>query len=262
MIPILGALVGLVLGLTGAGGGILAVPALVLSQGWSVAQATPVALLAVAAGAWAGTFDGLRRGLARYRAALVMALAAAPATALGLRLAERLSSPALTVVFACVMAGVAVRMLRGSVAGGDESEQVICRIDAISGRFVWTPATFAAITGFGAMTGLLTGLLGVGGGFVIVPVLRRFTALGMAAVVATSLMVVALVSTLGVALAWHEGGELPLKLALPFVTAVVAGMVLGRGLAPHLPPRRGHQGFAVLLLGVAAALLLRATGLV
>ena len=83
MILLLGVLVGLVLGLTGAGGGMLAVPALVFGMGWTVAQAAPVALLAVAAAAWLGSIDGLRHGLARYRAALLMALAALPSTTLG-----------------------------------------------------------------------------------------------------------------------------------------------------------------------------------
>ncbi|MCP6726012.1 TSUP family transporter, partial [Klebsiella pneumoniae] len=63
---LLGALVGAVLGLTGAGGGILAVPALMASQGWSVQQAAPVALLAVAAGAALGAWEGWRRGEVRY----------------------------------------------------------------------------------------------------------------------------------------------------------------------------------------------------
>ena len=69
---ILGVVVGVVLGLTGAGGGILAVPALVIGMGWSVQEATPVALIAVASGAALGAFDGLCKGLVRYKAALVM----------------------------------------------------------------------------------------------------------------------------------------------------------------------------------------------
>jgi uncharacterized membrane protein YfcA len=72
---ILGALVGAVLGLTGAGGGILAVPALVVGFGWTMQQATPVALIAVAGSAAVGAIEGLRRGLVRYKAAVLMAVA-------------------------------------------------------------------------------------------------------------------------------------------------------------------------------------------
>ena len=66
LIMILGALVGLLLGLTGAGGGILAIPALTLGVGWTLVEATPVALLAVGVAASVGAIDGLRKGLVRY----------------------------------------------------------------------------------------------------------------------------------------------------------------------------------------------------
>ena len=59
-----------------------------------------------------------------------------------------------------------------------------------TGRLAWTPATAAALAGTGAVTGLMTGLLGVGGGFIIVPMLRKLTDVPMHGVVATSLMVI------------------------------------------------------------------------
>ncbi len=257
MIWLLGVLVGLVLGLTGAGGGMLAVPALMFGLGWTVTQASPVALLAVAGAAWVGTGDGLRSGLARYRAALVMAAAAVPSVSLGLMLGHRLPATSLSVLFAIVMVVIALRLLR-QPAGRVEHEHVICRIHADSGRFIWTRPTFFAITGFGLLSGLLTGLLGVGGGFVIVPVLARFTELSQAAVVATSLMVVALISTLGIFLAWLHGAQLPLAVTLPFLVAVMTGMVLGRLGSRHVSAAASQRGFAVLMLAVAAALLVHA----
>ena len=88
---ILGILVGGVMGVTGAGGGILAVPALVGGLGWTVQQAAPVALIAVASGASIGALDGLRRGQVRYRAAILMAVVGIPCTSPGLQLAHSLS---------------------------------------------------------------------------------------------------------------------------------------------------------------------------
>jgi uncharacterized membrane protein YfcA len=82
---VLGVLVGLTMGLTGAGGGILAVPTLVVGLRWTMHQATPVALMAVALGAAVGAIEGLYQRLVRYRAAALMALAGIPATALGYR---------------------------------------------------------------------------------------------------------------------------------------------------------------------------------
>ncbi|MGN4152232.1 TSUP family transporter, partial [Burkholderia gladioli] len=100
---ILGALVGAVLGLTGAGGGILAVPALVAGLGWTIQQATPVALIAVAGSAAIGALEAFRRRLVRYRAALLMAAAGVPATSLGVRAAQALPQRLLLALFAAVM---------------------------------------------------------------------------------------------------------------------------------------------------------------
>ncbi|MFJ1017246.1 TSUP family transporter, partial [Bordetella bronchiseptica] len=70
----LGILIGLTLGLTGAGGGILAVPALVLGLGMDMPQAAPVALMAVGLAAAVGSAEGLRRGTVRYKAAALMSV--------------------------------------------------------------------------------------------------------------------------------------------------------------------------------------------
>lgn len=257
MILLLGVLVGLVLGLTGAGGGMLAVPALVFGLDWRVAQAAPVALLAVAGAAWLGTLDGLRLGLARYRAALLMAAAALPSATFGLWAAQHLPAAVLTTLFALAMIAAAVRLLRTTE---DLHEHVLCRVSPDSGRFVWTPRTALVLAGFGLFAGLLTGLLGVGGGFVIVPVLLRYTELAMPAAVATSLMVVALTSSLGLALGWLHGVTPPASVALPFLAAVMAGMVVGRLLARRVSQRASQRVFALLMLGLAASLLAHAGG--
>ena len=70
----LGVLIGAIMGLMGAGGGILAVPVLVAGLHWSMQQAAPVALVAVAAGAVVGALDGFRHRLVRYKAAMLMAV--------------------------------------------------------------------------------------------------------------------------------------------------------------------------------------------
>ena len=86
----LGVFVGAVLGLTGAGGGILAVPALVVGLRWSLQQAAPVALIAVAGGAAVGAAEGFRRKLVRYKAALLMTAGGMSVTSLGIRVAQAL----------------------------------------------------------------------------------------------------------------------------------------------------------------------------
>jgi uncharacterized membrane protein YfcA len=256
---LLGMLVGLVLGVTGAGGGILAVPALVFGMGWTMQQSAPVALIAVAAGAAAGAAEGFRKRLVRYRAAALMALAALPLEVAGQRLAQDLPQRGLLILFAGVLLAVALRLLRSREPYGasGQSAALLARVDEGSGRIRWTWPVGTLIAGIGAAAGLATGMLGVGGGFVIVPMLRRFTTVTMHGIVATSLLVVAIVSGAGVAIALLRGNALPGRETLWFAAATVAGMTLGRGLAGRLPAKYVQQGFAFLLIAVAIVLLVR-----
>src|SRR5476649_1142799 len=109
---VLGALMGLVIGLTGAGGGILGVPALVLGLGWTMTQAAPVALFAVGSAAAVGAIDGLRHGLVRYRAALLIALLGAVFSPVGIYFAHQMPEKILMILFSLLMVMVAWRMLR------------------------------------------------------------------------------------------------------------------------------------------------------
>jgi uncharacterized membrane protein YfcA len=257
---ILGTLVGAVLGLTGAGGGILAVPALVVGMGWPMQQASPVALIAVAGSAAMGAVEAFRRGLVRYRAAVLMAITGVPVTSLGACLAHKLPQRLLIELFACVMLLVALRLFTQAM-GQKTSDQTMARlcvgrVDPGTGRLSWTWATGAALAGTGALTGLMTGLLGVGGGFIIVPMLRRLTNVSMHGIVATSLMVVALVGSGGVISAIETGDAPPLALTLLFSLTTGLGMIVGRGASRHLSARHVQIGFAGVLvcvsLGMAA----------
>ncbi len=252
---LLGALVGLVLGLTGAGGGILAVPALVFGMGWTMQQATPVALIAVAGGAAVGAIEGFRKRLVRWRAALMMALAGIPCTIPGLRLAHWLPQQWLYLAFSAVLVLVALRLLlqvrKHEEQHTESAMRGLARIDRNTGRIHWTWPSACLITGIGAVSGFMTGLLGVGGGFVIVPLLRRYTGVSMHGIVATSLLVIAVVGGGGVAIALLHGARPPLEATTWFAAATAAGMLLGRLLASRLSARQVQAGFAVLLLGVA-----------
>jgi uncharacterized membrane protein YfcA len=258
---LLGLLVGLVLGLTGAGGGILAVPALVFGNGWTMQQAAPVALVAVAGGAAVGAMEGLRRRLVRYRAALLMALAGIPFTLVGVSLAHRLPQQWLGGTFAAVMLLVAFRLLRSSRQDADpvveRSLSGLARIDRQTGRIRWSWPTGLLIAGIGAFSGFLTGLLGVGGGFVIVPMLRRYSEVSMHGIVATSLLVIAVISSGGVAVALLHGAAIPWQAAAWFAAATAGGMLLGRRLVRRLSPRHVQHGFIALLILISLGLLAR-----
>lgn len=252
----LGAIVGLILALTGAGGGILAIPLLVWVLHLPLQMAAPIGLAAVGLASAMGAAVGLRQGVVRYRAAALIGLTGMLFAPLGVGLAQRLPAQPLLLVFAAVMAWVGWRTLRTphtSPAGAPP-----CQLNA-DGRLDWTAPCARALASTGALSGLLSGLIGVGGGFVIVPALQHRTDLDLRQVQATSLAVIALVSLSGVAsAAWH--GSLNLPLALPFALGAIVALLAGQQMARHLPAAHLKQGFAWLTLAVAASLLCKALG--
>jgi uncharacterized membrane protein YfcA len=259
--PALGLFVGFVLALTGAGGAILAVPLLVFGLHLTMAQAAPVGLLAVAVAAALGAALGLRAKVLRYRAAGVMAVAGLVASPAGLWLGQRLPNAPLSVLFAVVLAIVATRTyrrasreLRGEPLARPAAPP--CRLDPAQGRLHWNVPCARALLLAGAGAGFLSGLLGVGGGFVLVPTLLAFTDLPMKAVVATTMGVLALVWAGGVLTA-GAAGQVPWAIAWPFAAGAVAGLLVGRLFADRLSGPRLQQGFALLSLAIALAMLIR-----
>ncbi len=257
---LLGALVGLVLALTGAGGGALAVPLLVFGLQLGMAEAAPTALLAVGASALVGALVGLREGNLRYRAAGLIGAVGIGTAPLGVALAQRLPERALLLASAAVLGWTAWRMagLRAAPSGAAAAAaHPPCRVDQADGRLRWTAPCAWALGAVGAAAGLLGGLLGVGGGFVIVPALGRLTDLDPRSIVATSLGVVTLVSAGALAAAGHQG-SLPLAVALPFGLAAVTALLAGRRLARRLPPQGTRRAFAAVALLVGLMMLARA----
>lgn len=268
----LGALVGLILGLTGAGGSVIAVPLLIWGMGWTLPQAAPTALLAVSAAAILGTASAWPQGIVRYRAALVMSLAGMLTAPFGLKAAQILPLPILSASFALVLLLVSIRMILRARSAPDESRIVraglqgeqenpsepVCKMNPATGRLRWTRPCALAISGGGLTTGFLSGLLGVGGGFVIVPILRAVTDLSFHSAVATSLMAIALTSAGTVAISIAQGQTLDLMIAAPFVGGALAGMLLGRQTAQRIAGPNLQIGFGSVMLLIAGGMVWQA----
>lgn len=264
LLPIgLGLLVGVLLGLTGAGGGILAVPLLVFGLGMSVADAGPVALLAVAMAAAFGAMLGLKDKVLRYKAAAVMSVAGILLSPLGLWVAGMIPNRPLAGIFGAVLVYVSTTMylkaqreLRG-LAAEDDGVGPPCLLDTSRGKLIWTLRCFKTMLISGALMGFLSGLLGVGGGFVIVPALRKTTNLPMKAIVATSMGVITLVSLGGVVGATIKG-VLAWSIAAPFALGAVTGMLVSRPLAQKISGPRLQQTFAIFAFVVALSMIAKA----
>jgi uncharacterized protein len=260
VVIVLGVLIGAIMGLTGAGGGILAVPVLVAGMHWTMQQAAPVALISVASGAAVGAIDGFRHRLVRYKAAIVMALWGVPMTRFGQNLAQILPQYLLLGLFALLMLIVSWRFYQQSkqVPAASDDALRLAFINQDTGKFIWTLPATLILSSIGMLTGLMTGLLGVGGGFLIVPLLRRFTHLAMPGIVATSLFVITLVGGGGVASALLNGVSLPIVETCSFVAVMIIGMLFGRVISRRLQPAHVQRVFSVLLAFVAIYMFIKA----
>ncbi|WJV50373.1 sulfite exporter TauE/SafE family protein [Streptomyces flavofungini] len=236
-----GAVVGLALGALGGGGSMLAVPALVYLLGFTPAAATTASLLIVAVTSATALYAHARAGHVRWRAgALFAATGILPAAGAGAA-AGRLPQPVLTAAFAGVAGVAAVLMLRAGGAGRG----------ARAGAGAVRPGRAA---GAGAGLGALTGLLGVGGGFLVVPALVSVLAFEMRAATGTSLLVIAVNSLASLATRGSTTTGLDWAVVAPFTGAAVLGAWDGKRLAARLTGAALRRTFAVALLVVAAAM--------
>lgn len=255
----MGAAIGLVMALTGAGGGVLAIPLLVFGLHLPVQQAAPVGLLAVGLAAALGAAIGLYQHIVRYRAAALIGSIGMLMAPVGVILAQRLPNRPLLGAFALVLIYTAWRMLKRPAVPVALAAEVLCRVNKVHQRLTWTLPCARALAATGLISGLLSGLLGVGGGFVIVPALSRYTDLDIRSIQVTSLAVIAMVSLSGVsAAALHQ--PLPWVIALPFASGAVLALLAGQHLVKRLDAKSLQRAFGWLCLLVAVLMMARAIG--
>lgn len=285
MTPILlGLFVGAVLAITGAGGAILSIPLLMFFMHLSIGEAAPIGLFALAMAASIASMIGLKKGLVRYKSATLMAILGMLVAPIGVWLSTRVPVNLLSMAFAAVLVFVGSRIvldyvkhrdnevLITSQAGQQESLMPnltkseamnklasVCQINPVNSRLFWTAACTLRLSVTGVMAGLLSGLLGVGGGFVIVPALSQVSNFNMATIIATSLTVVALVSSAGF-LSYAVAGNVDWSLAFIFAAATVSGLMLVNLFAHRIPSQTAQLGFAVFAIVIAMNMVAQAIG--
>ncbi|WP_369055126.1 sulfite exporter TauE/SafE family protein [Kineococcus terrestris] len=245
LVVILGLVIGLLLGLLGGGGSILAVPALVYGAGVPLAAAVPTSLIVVGISSATAVLPRLRQ--VQWRLAAVVGGVGAVATFAGTAVNRLLPERWVLLGFALVMIVAGVRMLRSS--GQDAAAS--CALP--SGGIDWRHCLPRAI-GAGVSVGFLTGLFGVGGGFLIIPALTLLLGLSMTAAVPTSLVIVVFNAIFGftahVSTA-DSGTGIDWITAAAFTAAAIAGSLTAARLAKRLPAARLRKGFAYLVFAVA-----------
>lgn len=254
-----GGVVGLSLGLTGGGGAIFAVPLLVYWIGVEPAAAVSVSLVAVATTALVGAVERLRHGQVEVRTGLLFAAAGMLTAPLGSRLGARLPPRLLLAAFAGLMLLIAARMWRkASETTERTSASVFCagvgptcsRDDR--GRLRMTARCVVLLALVGLVVGFLSGMFGVGGGFLIVPALVAFATMGVVQAVGTSLLVITLVGASAIASQVVEGRSIPFGLSAAFVAGSVPALLVGSAVGRKLAGPILARCFAVAILLVAS----------
>lgn len=265
---IIGLTIGLVLGLTGAGGSVFAVPLLLLFAGLPMGDASGIALGAVAASAFYGSINNIRRKQILWLPALLLGAGGILSAPLGQYLTDVIPELWLLVGFNLLALAIALRMylqaqrsplqaaiVRANTQPDTEKGEALCRLSP-SGRLQLRLPCIVSLGISGLAVGVLSGLFGVGGGFLIVPLLLGLSQLKMGQAVATSLVIIAAISSAGFIGYWHRSVTLDWALLGLIAAGGILGMILGQYISRKINNALAQKIFAVALVGVSLASLL------
>jgi uncharacterized membrane protein YfcA len=233
-------LIGVTLGLLGGGGSILTVPILIYIAGASAKEAIAMSLFVVGVTAAFALIPHARAGRVRWRTGAMFGLAGMTGAYAGGRVAEYIPGQWLLAGFGLMMVATAVAMLRGRSIPTNRPVPH----ELPSGRVLFD----------GVVVGLVTGLVGAGGGFLVVPALALLGGLPMATAVGTSLLVIAMKSTAGLAGYLHSV-HIHWGLALAVTAAAIVGSILGGRLAGKISPETLRKAFGWFVIAMAAFVL-------
>ncbi len=253
-----GALIGLSLGALGGGGSILAVPVLVYALGQSPAQATTGSLVVVGVTSLIGAVAARHAGNVLLARGVAFGVVAVGGAVVGAQASAHVSEPVLLAAFAVLMLVVGGMMAARQWFGRGSTDGVAVRSAALDDPIITFSPTFACqcpralkVLVTATVVGLLTGFLGVGGGFLVVPALVLALALPMGYAAGTSLVVITITSATALAVRAGAGVEPDWGIVLVLTAASAVGGVLGARLADRTDTRRLAAAFTVLVLGVA-----------
>ena len=243
----LAALIGLSLGLLGGGGSILTVPVFVYVLRYDPKLAIAMSLPVVGATSLVGAIAHWRAGNVRLGTAALFGIVAMIAAYGGARLASLLTGAVQLSLLAAIMVAAAISMFRNargataSAAGGVEGGRA---------------ASLRLLVPVALVVGLITGIVGIGGGFLIVPALVLLGGVPMKQAVGTSLLVIAMNCASGFA-GYVGHVEIPWAVVLTFSAVAVVGILVGTALARRVPQRALKQAFAVFLIVMGTFILVQ-----
>lgn len=260
---VIGFAIGIVLGLTGAGGSVFAVPLFLLFTSMTVTDSMGIALGAVAVSASYATISGSYK-LVLWVPALLLAAGGMLTAPLGKWLATNMNENVLLAGFTLLAFTIGIRMWQQSKANpmdaavvrGDKSmlaekpDGLLCRLSP-TGQFQLKPRCLSGLVLGGLAIGFMSGLFGVGGGFLIIPLLLYLSQLNMKIAVATSLFIIAMISSVGFASHVYFTDEMDWVLLFQIMLASIGGMIVSQLFSKKIAGARLQQIFSVSLILVS-----------
>ncbi len=241
-------LIGITLGLLGGGGSTLTVPVFVYALGYDPKLAIAMSLPVVGGASLVGAIRHWRLGNIDLRTAVPFGLAAMAGAFGGAQLARFLSGRTQLMIFAVVLAAAAITMFRNAQRQEPavRAEATGERATAAGERAKRMPWLLVA----GVATGTLTGIVGVGGGFMMVPALVILGGVPMKKAVGTSLLVIA-TNTATAYAGYHEVVDVPWNVVISFGLVTVVGIFVGAAFIRRVPQQVLKRAFALLLIAIA-----------
>lgn len=252
---VFGGLVGFALGLTGGGGSLLAVPLLVYGLSIAPREAIGISLAAVGFTALLGVIPRWHSGQVEAGTGVLFALAGMVGAPFGTWVATLIPEALLLTLFALLMLAIAARMWLDAPGTQPTSSIATTCERSDSGQLQLTTPCAILLLSVGVLTGFLSGMFGVGGGFVIVPALVLFSRMPIHRAVATSLLVIVLVSLSGVTSYVVAGREIAWDITGLFVAGGFLGMQLGGSFTQIISGPRLQRVFATGIVVVATWIL-------
>ncbi len=245
-------IIGLILGLIGGGGSILTVPVMVYIMGIAPVLATAYSLFVVGATSAVGALQNSKKGLLEWKTGIVFAIPALisvystrkwimpaiPDHIMTIGSFEISKSIAIMLLFAIIMIIAAITMIRSNCLNCDDEEAVITY-------------NYPMILLEGTFVGLLTGLIGAGGGFLIIPALVVFAHLPMKKAIATSLLIIAIKSLIGF-VGDIENLDMDWTFLMSFTFLSIIGIFAGMYLSKYVKGAvlKKAFGWFVLIMGI------------
>ena len=227
-------LVGFSLGLLGGGGSILTVPILVYIVGQDPKIAVPLSLAIVGATSLFGVYRNIKKHQVDFKIALVFGAISVLGTFLGTIISKKLTGEVQLVIFAVIMLFASFSMIKGRKESEQKAEHK-------------TNFLLVLIQGF--IVGIITGIVGVGGGFLIVPALVLLANLPMRKAVGTSLLLIAINSFFGFGSYILAGNiEIPWNFLITFTLLSIVGVIIGSMMADKVPQKTLKKIFGIFLI--------------